>query len=65
MVCGSGLKSVCLGAQSIMTGESNVVVAGGMESMSRVNIEQLFFMNHKHPNREITKQHLPYRLLTY
>lgn len=39
MVCGSGLKSVCLGAQSIMTGESNVVVAGGMESMSRVNIE--------------------------
>uniref|UniRef100_A0A8B9HCR4 Acetyl-CoA acetyltransferase 2 n=1 Tax=Astyanax mexicanus TaxID=7994 RepID=A0A8B9HCR4_ASTMX len=35
MVCGSGLKAVCLGAQSIMMGESNVVVAGGMESMSR------------------------------
>ncbi|XP_030626645.1 acetyl-CoA acetyltransferase, cytosolic [Chanos chanos] len=35
MVCGSGLKAVCLGAQSIMTGESTVVVAGGMESMSR------------------------------
>lgn len=36
MICGSGLKSVCLGAQSIMTGESSIVVAGGMESMSKV-----------------------------
>ncbi|KAG7316493.1 hypothetical protein KOW79_020034 [Hemibagrus wyckioides] len=35
MVCGSGLKAVCLGAQSIIMGESTVVVAGGMESMSR------------------------------
>ncbi|KAM3861322.1 acetyl-CoA acetyltransferase, cytosolic [Diretmus argenteus] len=35
MVCGSGLKAVCLGAQSIQTRESTVVVAGGMESMSR------------------------------
>ncbi|KAG7460805.1 hypothetical protein MATL_G00202820 [Megalops atlanticus] len=35
MVCGSGLKAVCLGVQSIQTGESSVVVAGGMESMSR------------------------------
>lgn len=35
MVCGSGLKAVYLGAQSIQTGESAVVVAGGMESMSR------------------------------
>ncbi|KAK2856168.1 hypothetical protein Q5P01_004903 [Channa striata] len=35
MVCGSGLKSVCLGAQSIQSGESTVVVAGGMESMSQ------------------------------
>ncbi|MCF7809846.1 acetyl-CoA C-acyltransferase [bacterium] len=33
-VCGSGLKSVMLGAQSIMLGESDIVVAGGMESMS-------------------------------
>ena len=33
-VCGSGLKSVMLGAQSIMIGESDIVVAGGMESMS-------------------------------
>uniref|UniRef100_A0A8C4HHW6 Acetyl-CoA acetyltransferase 2 n=2 Tax=Dicentrarchus labrax TaxID=13489 RepID=A0A8C4HHW6_DICLA len=35
MVCGSGLKAVCLGAQSILSGESTVVVAGGMESMSK------------------------------
>ncbi|CAG03628.1 unnamed protein product, partial [Tetraodon nigroviridis] len=35
MVCGSGLKAVCLGAQSILAGESSIVVAGGMESMSR------------------------------
>ncbi|KAJ6664556.1 hypothetical protein lerEdw1_006129 [Lerista edwardsae] len=36
MICGSGLKAVCLGAQSILTGDSNIVVAGGMESMSKV-----------------------------
>ena len=33
-VCGSGLKSVALAAQAIQTGNSSVVVAGGMESMS-------------------------------
>ncbi|XP_066467437.1 acetyl-CoA acetyltransferase, cytosolic [Tiliqua scincoides] len=36
MICGSGLKAVCLGAQSILTGDANIVVAGGMESMSKV-----------------------------
>ncbi|KAM4695130.1 acetyl-CoA acetyltransferase, cytosolic [Discoglossus pictus] len=36
MICGSGLKAVSLGAQSIMTGESDIVVAGGMENMSQV-----------------------------
>lgn len=34
-VCGSGLKSVMLAAQSIQLGESQMVVAGGMENMSR------------------------------
>jgi acetyl-CoA C-acetyltransferase len=34
-VCGSGLKSVMLGAQAIMLGDAEIVVAGGMESMSR------------------------------
>jgi acetyl-CoA C-acetyltransferase len=33
-VCGSGLKAVALAAQAIQTGNSNVVVAGGMESMT-------------------------------
>ena len=33
-VCGSGLKAVMLAAQSIKAGDSQVVIAGGMESMS-------------------------------
>ena len=33
-VCGSGLKSVVLGAQAIQLGDAGIVVAGGMESMS-------------------------------
>lgn len=35
-VCASGMKSISLGAQQIMTGVSDVVVAGGMENMSLV-----------------------------
>src|SRR5205809_2935324 len=34
-VCGSGLKSVMLAAQAIRAGDADIVVAGGMESMSR------------------------------
>jgi acetyl-CoA C-acetyltransferase len=34
MVCGSGLKAVMLATQSIRAGDAQVVVAGGMESMS-------------------------------
>jgi acetyl-CoA C-acetyltransferase len=33
-VCGSGLKSVMLAAQGVATGDAELVVAGGMESMS-------------------------------
>jgi acetyl-CoA C-acetyltransferase len=33
-VCGSGLKAVMLAAQGIATGDADIVVAGGMESMS-------------------------------
>jgi acetyl-CoA C-acetyltransferase len=33
-VCGSGLKSVMLAAQAIMVGDAEIIVAGGMESMS-------------------------------
>jgi len=35
MVCGSGLRAVAMGAQAVSLGDSPVVVAGGMESMSR------------------------------
>src|SRR5438477_7713943 len=34
-VCGSGLKAVMLASQSVRLGEASVVVAGGMENMSR------------------------------
>jgi len=34
-VCGSGLRSVALGAQSISNGDSAIVIAGGQESMSQ------------------------------
>lgn len=35
-VCGSGLKTVMLGAQAIMLGDAEVVIAGGMENMSQI-----------------------------
>ena len=35
-VCASGMKAIMLGAQSIMLGHNDVVVAGGMESMSNI-----------------------------
>jgi acetyl-CoA C-acetyltransferase len=34
MVCGSGLRAVALGAQNILAGDAEIIVAGGMESMS-------------------------------
>lgn len=35
-VCASGMKAIMMGAQSILCGDNEVVVAGGMESMSNV-----------------------------
>jgi len=35
-VCASGLKAITLAAQSIMTGNADVIIAGGMENMSQV-----------------------------
>ncbi|MEN9523394.1 MAG: hypothetical protein RL065_1771, partial [Bacteroidota bacterium] len=35
-VCASGMKAIMLAAQSIMTGANEIVVAGGMESMSNI-----------------------------
>src|SRR5512143_3998309 len=34
-LCGSGLRAVALGYQAILTGDSDIVVAGGQESMSQ------------------------------
>ncbi|WP_035352210.1 acetyl-CoA C-acetyltransferase [Edaphobacter aggregans] len=34
MVCGSGLRAVALAAESVMLGDTEIVVAGGMESMT-------------------------------
>lgn len=35
-VCSSGMKSIMFGSQSLMLGHSEVIAAGGMESMSNV-----------------------------
>lgn len=35
-VCASGMKAIALGAQSILLGDADIVIAGGMESMSNV-----------------------------
>jgi acetyl-CoA C-acetyltransferase len=35
-VCGSGLKSIALGTSAIMTGQAEVIIAGGQENMSQV-----------------------------
>ena len=34
-VCGSGLKSVALGAQAISSGDADIIIAGGTENMSQ------------------------------
>ena len=36
-VCGSGLRAVSLGAQSILTNQSEIVIAGGQESMTNAH----------------------------
>lgn len=35
MVCGSGLKTVCMAAQSIISGDGDIIIAGGTENMSQ------------------------------
>ena len=35
-VCASGMKSIMFGAQAIMAGDAEIVVAGGMENMSMI-----------------------------
>jgi acetyl-CoA C-acetyltransferase len=47
MVCGSGLRSVALGHQAIMNGDSDIVVAGGQESMTLSPHAQYLRAGHK------------------
>jgi acetyl-CoA acyltransferase len=42
--CSSGLQTIALGAQQIMTGMGEVIIAGGVESMSRVPMSSNKFM---------------------
>ncbi len=53
--CSSGLQTVALAAQRIMTGEANVFVAGGVESISMVQNE----MNKFHIQDEWLHRHKP------
>ena len=52
MVCGSGLRSVALGYQALMNGDSEIVVAGGQESMSLSPHAQYLRGGHKMGNLE-------------
>ena len=38
-VCGSGLRSVMIACQSILSGQSEIVIAGGQESMSNATTQ--------------------------
>jgi acetyl-CoA C-acetyltransferase len=46
-VCGSGLRSVALGAQQIRNGDASIIVAGGQESMSQAPHAQTLRAGHK------------------
>lgn len=54
-VCASGMKAIALAAQSIALGDADIVVAGGMESMSNVPfyVENMRWGN-KYGNTELT-----------
>lgn len=47
-VCGSGLKSVVLGTQAIKNQDADIILAGGMESMSRC---PYYLDNYRHGNK--------------
>ena len=52
-LCGSGLRAVALGAQQIMTGQAEIVLAGGQESMSRAPHAQALRGGQKLGNLEL------------
>ena len=51
-VCGSGLKAVGLAAQAVTLGDSEIVVAGGMESMSKFPPLLIERCAHRLPHRQ-------------
>ena len=53
-VCASGMKAIMLGAQSIMAGINDIVVAGGMENMSQVPHYVGMRAGHKYGNAKMT-----------
>jgi acetyl-CoA C-acetyltransferase len=52
MVCGSGLRSVALGYQALMSNDSDIVIAGGQESMTLSPHAQYLRGGHKMGNLE-------------
>lgn len=46
-VCGSGLRAIALGAQSLMLGDANIIVAGGQENMSQAPHVAVLRQGHK------------------
>lgn len=46
-VCGSGLRAIALGAQSLMLGDAHVIVAGGQENMSQAPHVAVLRQGHK------------------
>ncbi len=53
-VCGSGLKAVMLAAQAVQSGDAEVIMAGGMESMSNVP----YYLNGLRPGVKMGHQNL-------
>jgi acetyl-CoA C-acetyltransferase len=51
MVCGSGLRAVCIAAQAIRLGEHDFIIAGGTENMSRA---PLFLSRETHGKKEMS-----------
>jgi acetyl-CoA C-acetyltransferase len=63
-MCGSGLKAVISGAQAIALGEAEIIVAGGMESMSNAPYLSLNMRNGARMGNVEMKDHLVFDGLT-
>ena len=58
-VCSSGLKAIMIAAQSIQTGENDIVIAGGMENMSSIP----FYVNEMRNGKKLGHTHIQDGLL--